>query len=87
MGALIIGIGVSGNSKIQTKLHKNDVQSVEYKRNCTDTNEIVVITPSEKMEQLVSNPQIKLHKWDRSKILGQIYRGLNGQTKKNTQMK
>ena len=30
------------------------------------------------MEQLVSNPQIKLHKWDRSKILGQIYRGLNG---------
>ena len=53
----------------------NDVQTIEYKRNCTDTNKIVVITPSEKMEQLVSNPQIKFHKWDRSKILGQIYRG------------
>ena len=53
----------------------NDVKTVGYKRNCTDTNEIVVITPSEKMGQLVSNPQIKFHKWDRSKILGQIYRG------------
>jgi hypothetical protein len=55
----------------------NDVQIIEYKRNCTDTNKIVVITPSEEMEQLVSNPQIKFNKWDRSKILGQVYRGLN----------
>ena len=46
----------------------NDAQIIEYKRNCTDTNKIVVITPSEKMEQLVSNPQIKFHKWDRSRI-------------------
>ena len=53
----------------------NDVQTIEYERNCTNTNKIVVITPSEKMEQLVSNPQIKSYKWDRSKILGQIYRG------------
>ena len=48
----------------------NDVQLIGYKRICTDINEVVgKITSSEKMKQLVSNPQKNFFRPDDTELL------------------